>query len=505
MYVDENATELKGNPRHKQIAKKAALESMVLLKNSAETLPLKQSVKTIAVIGHDATEARLGGYSGPGIDKVSILDGLKARKDKRVLFAKGVKRIPEEWAVIASEFLSHGGSKGLQAEYFKNISLEGNPTVTKKVDAIDFMWTLSSPDESIPQQFYSARWTGKLNAPSTGRYKVGLDGNDGFRLYINNRLLIDQWTKQSYHTSVVDFDFEKGKSYDLRIEYYEPVGNAKLKLIWTVENDGDESKSIDEAVSIARQADVAIVVAGIHEGEFQDRAYLSLPGRQEQLISKIAATGKPVIVVLVGGSAITMSSWIDNVDAIVDVWYPGEEGGHAVADVLFGDYNPAGRLPISFPIHEAQLPFVYNHKPTGRGDDYHNLTGLPLFPFGYGLSYTTFSYNNIRLDKNAISKNESATVSFELTNTGKVAGDEVCQLYIKDLLSSVARPVMELKGFTRVHLPAGETKTISFQISKDLLQMFDKDLNEVVEPGEFGLMIGASSRDIRLQSVLTVK
>jgi beta-glucosidase len=172
---------------------------------------------------------------------------------------------------------------------------------------------------------------------------------------------------------------------------------------------------------------------------------------------------------------------------------------------LFGDYNPAGRLPITFPVHEAQLPLVYNHKPTGRGDDYNNLSGLPLFPFGYGLSYTIFEYSDIKLTKNSINKAESTTVSFTLKNTGARDGDEVVQLYLRDLLSSVARPVMELKGFQRIHLKAGESKTISFVITPEMLSMLDINMKEVVEPGEFRIMIGASSRDIRLKETLTVK
>jgi beta-glucosidase len=176
-----------------------------------------------------------------------------------------------------------------------------------------------------------------------------------------------------------------------------------------------------------------------------------------------------------------------------------------VADVLFGDFNPAGRLPITFPVHEAQLPLVYNHKSTGRGDDYHNLSGLPLFPFGYGLSYTSFAYSDIRLSSNNISKDSNVEVSFTLRNTGKVAGDEVVQLYIRDLLASVSRPVMELKGFQRVHLAPGEQKRLTFTITPEMLTMLDKDLEKVVEPGDFRIMIGASSRDIRVKETLTVK
>jgi beta-glucosidase len=200
-----------------------------------------------------------------------------------------------------------------------------------------------------------------------------------------------------------------------------------------------------------------------------------------------------------------MRNWINKVNSIVDVWYPGEEGGHAVADILFGDYNPAGRLPITFPIDESQLPLVYNHKPTGRGDDYYNLSGLPLFPFGFGLSYTTFEYSNMQLHTNNINQKDSAIVTCTIKNIGKQNGDEVVQLYIHDMLASVSRPVMELKGFQRIHLNAGESKEISFTITPEILSMLDKDLKTVIEPGDFRIMIGASSRDLRLKETFTVK
>ncbi len=222
------------------------------------------------------------------------------------------------------------------------------------------------------------------------------------------------------------------------------------------------------------------------------------------MIQAIAAIGKPVVVSLVGGSAVTMNAWKDKVNSIVDVWYPGEEGGNAVADVLFGDYNPAGRLPITFPINEAQLPLVYNHKPTGRGDDYNNLSGLPLFPFGFGLSYTTFNYSDLKFSKNNLSTTDSTFISCKIKNTGNFEGDEVVQLYIRDELASVARPVMELKGFQRVHLKAGESKIISFKIMPEMLSMLDVQLKKIVEPGDFRIIIGGSSRDIKLKETLTV-
>ena len=444
--------------QHKLIAKQAALESIVLLKNEKNTLPLRKNIRSIAVIGTDAAEARLGGYSGPGNDKVSILEGIKQKTgtNTKLIYAPGCGRTSNEYVIVPSKQLSYEDGEGLQAEYFNNITLSGEAAVKRIDKAIDFHWTLYAPDPAINVDFYSVRWTGKLTAPATGTFKIGLEGNDGYRLYINNKIIIDNRKKQTYKTTVADYLFEKGKSYDIRIEFFEPVGNATIKLIWNVGVANDWKKKIQEAVAAAKQSEVAVVVVGIIEGEFQDRAMLSLPGHQEELITAVAAAGKPVLVVLVGGSAVTMNSWIEKVPAIVDVWYPGEEGGHAVADVLFGDYNPAGRLPITFPVHEAQLPLVYNHKPTGRGDDYNNLSGLPLFPFGHGLSYTNFEYSDIKLSRNNTGKTESTTVSFKIKNTGTRDGDEVVQLYIRDVLSSVARPVMELKGFQRVHLKAGE-------------------------------------------------
>jgi beta-glucosidase len=504
-YVPEE--QLKIDSSHKIIAMQASRESIVLLKNEKSVLPLNDNVRTVAVIGEDAAAARLGGYSGPGNNKISILRGIRERAGEKikVLYAEGAKVLTNDWTIIKSDYLRNkNNEEGLDAEYYNNINLAGAPTVTRVDKQIDFLWTLSSPDRKLPVDFYSARWTGKIRSPKTGKFKVGLDGNDGFRLFIDNKLIIDNWKKQTYSTILAEYYFKKDKSYDIKIEFFEPVGNAHLKLIWNVESVNDWNSKIDEAVNAAKKSDVAIIVAGIHEGEFQDRAMLSLPGHQEDLVLAVAAAGKPVIVVLVGGSAITMSKWINSVRGILDVWYPGEEGGRAVADVLFGDYDPAGRLPITFPINEAQLPLVYNHKPTGRGDDYYNLTGLPLFPFGYGLSYTSFEYSNLRLDNNDIGVQDSTTVRCTIKNVGGKAGDEVVQLYIHDVLASVARPVMELKGFQRIHLNPGEAREVAFAITPAMLSMLNVQLQKVVEPGDFRIMIGASSRDLRLKDTLKV-
>lgn len=508
-YVSE---EIKTDKTHKLIAKKAALESFVLLKNTRlpgqenNTLPFSKTIRSIAVIGTDAVEARLGGYSGPGNNKVSILDGLKQRAGKniKVLYAPGCGRSAEDFVIVPSACLQTNNAEGLQAAYYNNITLSGEPLLKRTDKNIDFRWTLSGPANGLDAGFYSVCWTGKLISPITGKYKIGLEGNDGYRLYINNKLIIDNWQKISYRRLLADYLFEKGRQYDIKVEFYEPKGNATIKLIWNIGAGNGWQKKISDAVAAAKQADIAVITAGITEGEFQDRALLSLPGHQEELINAVAAAGKPVVVLLVGGSAVTMSNWMDKVHAIGAVWYPGEEGGHAIADILFGDYNPAGRLPITFPVHEGQLPLVYNHKPTGRGDDYNNLSGLPLFPFGYGLSYTSFEYSDMKLGKNNISTSESVNLSFTLKNSGTRDGEEVVQLYIRDMLSSVARPVTELKGFQRIHLKAGEAKLVSFEIAPGMLSMPDKNLNRVVEPGEFKIMIGTSASEIRLKETLRV-
>lgn len=506
-YVsEEDAKQLTMDKRHKSLARTAARASFVLLKNDHNVLPLSSDVKRILVLGEDAVEARLGGYSGPGNGKISILDGIQARvvKDVEVRYAKGSNRLIQELVPIDKESLSHDGNEGLKAAYYDQMTFDAPPVFVRTDEKIDFSWTLFAPDEKLATDHYAVRWEGQLTAPKSGKYRIGLEGNDGFRLYIDGKLLIDRWPKESYRMETIEMQMEKGETYEIRVEFHEERGNAHIKLVWDYGIHHLAVQELQEAVSLAQQADVIVVAAGIKEGEFLDRAMLSLPGNQEEMIKAMAATGKPVVVLLVGGSAITMSGWLPDAAAVLNLWYPGEEGGNAVAEVLFGDYSPGGRLPITYPLHEAQLPLVYNHKPTGRGDDYNNLSGEPLFPFGFGLSYTAFEYTGLRLDKKEMGKNEHAKASFMLKNVGSQAGEEVVQLYIRDLLSSVSRPVLELKGFQRVHLGAGESRKLSFDITPEMLQMLDVDMNTVIEPGDFRIMVGASSRDLPLKAVLSV-
>lgn len=507
-YVsDQQIQELK-KINHKPLAEKAALESFVLLQNNNKTLPVPENVKKILVVGTDAVDARLGGYSGPGNKKVSIVEGIKyfvKNKNIEVNYSKGIDWNLKKFVTVPADFLSFENQKGLKGMYFSNSDLKGTPAFEKQDEELNFKWTLYSPNpEKLQPDNYSVRWTGKLKAPNSGKYQLGLRGNDGFRLFLNGKLLIDHWEKLSYSTQTIELDFVEGKQYDIAVEFHENRGEANIELIW---NYGlpDYQKDFNQAVKLAKQADYIIVTSGIHEGEFQDRSSLSLPGNQESFIHEVSTLNKPVTVVLVGGSAIKTTDWKDKVGAILDVWYPGEEGGNAVAKVLFGAENPSGKLPITFPVEEGQLPLSYNHHPTGRGNDYYNLSGEPLYPFGFGLSYTTFEISDLQLNKLQFTTKDTITATVNVKNTGSKAGSEVIQLYVKDLLASVSRPIIELKGFQKVYLKPGESKQVTIEVPVKELQFLDEKMNWIVEKGTYRIFVGNSSKNLPLKQNIEVE
>ncbi|UOV00125.1 glycoside hydrolase family 3 C-terminal domain-containing protein [Chryseobacterium daecheongense] len=493
---------------HKPLAEKTAAESFVLLQNNNRTLPVSENVKKILIVGTDAMDARLGGYSGPGNKKVSILDGIKSFTKNRnieITYSKGIDWNVKEFTTVPTEFLSSDNKKGLKGNYFSNSSLKGTPVVERKDEQLSFKWTLYSPDpEKLQPDNYSVRWTGKLDAPDSGKYKLGLRGNDGFRLYLNGKLVIDHWEKLSYSTKTIDVDFSKGQKYDITVEFHENRGEANIELIWNY-GLNDYQKDFNDALQLARNADYIIVTAGIHEGEFQDRSSLSLPGNQESFIHEVSKLNKPTTVVLIGGSAIKTTGWKDKVGAILDVWYPGEEGGNAVAKTLFGAKNPSGKLPITFPVEEGQLPLTYNHHPTGRGNDYHDLSGEPLYPFGFGLSYTTFEISGLQLDKTQYTESETIIAKVNVKNTGSKAGSEVVQLYVKDLLASVSRPIIELKGFQKVELQPGESKPVTIEVPVKELQFLDEKMSWTVEKGTYRIMVGNSSKNLPLKQNIEIR
>ena len=475
-----------------ELALKAAEESMVLLKNENNVLPLSSKYKRILVVGEDATDCRLGGYSGSGYSLVSVFDGMKAHYegDVGIEYARGSSRSIEE-----EEILPEGNLSEIQARYFSELNFQGVEVLKKWKGVLDFYYTFYSPDEQIQKEKFSAKFE-TVFTPSDNKWEaIGLKGNDGFRMYVNNELVIDQWEKVSFHSVLHSMKLEKGKSYNLRIEFRETFGNAQLALVGKRKN--AEAEEIQRAVSMSKKADAIVVVAGIEEGEFQDRSKLTLSGNQEELILQLAKTGKPIVVVLVGGSAIVMERWLNEVDGVVMLWYAGEQQGAALANVLSGKVNPSGKLPITFPMNEGQLPLSYWHEPTGRGDDYIDGTGRPRFPFGYGLSYTTFSLSDLNANEIGEGKNTSMEVSLKIKNTGKVAGSQVVQMYVQRPNSQRVEAVQKLKGFQKVFLQPNEEKEIIFHVGQQELQEYMVNGEWQFNSGKYRIMFGSSSREIQ--------
>lgn len=531
-YVNvELARALVERPDAGSLARETAEKSIVLLRNERHTLPFGAAVTRVALVGEDAAEGRLGGYTPGGAQSETILDALRSRLGAAsVRYAPGPGRVSPEYVPVPDADLSEDSAGvravGLRGDYFDNPGLEGNPRFTRRDTQVNFGWTLDSPGRGIPFDWYGVRWTGAIRVPAGGARRIGVEGNDGWRLWMDGKLLIDNWAKRSYGSHLANVTLAGGTSHDVQLEFHETTGNARVKLVWDAGVKNDWRAKIDSAVRVARASDVAVVVAGVEEGEFRDRSTLALPGHQEELVEAVAATGKPTVVVLIGGSAVTGGKWLDRVSAVLDAWYPGEQGGSAITRVLFGDVNPAGRLPITFAMRDGQLPLVYNRRPTGRGDDYVDGTGMPLFPFGHGLSYTTFEYSGLSISPDTLALGVTVPpgsrggagvplslvdagarviVRARVKNTGSRTGDEVAQLYIRDVLASVARPVMQLAGFARVSLTPGEEKEVSFVLTPEQLSLLDVELRRVVEPGQFRIMVGASSEDIRLRGFLTVR
>lgn len=485
---------------HQKIALEAAEQSVVLLKNEGGALPLSKQIKSIAVIGADAVECRTGGYSGSGIQKVSFLEGLKKQFGSKtsISYTQGAFRKLEEFSVVPKEAISYDGQLGWEARYFNDPSFENEPLLVRREEKIDFHYTFMGPDDRVRKEHFAVEYRGNFQWDSSFVGRIGLEGNDGFRLYIDGKLVIDQWDKVAYHTRSVPVNFTKGTLVSIRVQFKETAGNAKLKLIWDHYRPKNVSAEIAKAVEIAQKSDQIIFCAGIEEGEFQDRSSLSLPGNQVAVLNELIKLRKKIVVVLFGGSAVTMDPWLEQVDAVVEAWYGGEQQGNALARILMGEVNPSGKLPITFPKSEGQLPLVYNHEPTGRGDDYVNESGLPLFPFGFGLSYTTFEWKNLSGPDVFLKEDGSGMLIFQLKNDGKREGTETVQLYVHRPVSRLTQPVLALKGVEKVTLKPGESKTIQMAITPKMLKQFNDRNEEILEPGPVQFRVGSSSRELPL-------
>jgi beta-glucosidase len=520
------------------VAMKMARESIVLLKNTG-LLPLdKTKIKTLAVIGPSADNVRVlyGNYNGTSSHPITVLQGIKnaVGPDVRVLDAKGCEYVEGyrerlNTAPIEAAYLkTKEGSPGLHGEYFDNKNLEGKPVMVRTDETIQFKWGRKSPtsemvgrgewpaDKAMSEDNFSIRWTGKLIAPQTKMVELSVTQDDGCRLYIDSKLLIDDWNEHAVRGNTAKIKLEAGKEYDVRLEYFEASSDAEIMLGWNLAQPKDVD-TFDLAVEYTRQADAAIFVGGLSptlEGEemnvpypgFEggDRTDIQLPQAQEKLLKAMHAAGKPVIFVMLAGSAVAINWEQENLPAILCGWYPGQHGD-AVADVLFGAYNPAGRLPVTFYKSLDQLPPFENYDMQGR--TYRYFKGEPLYPFGHGLSYTAFKYSDLKINKKQTGADDTVEVSFTIANAGKIDGDEVPQLYIRDMESKLPMPIKQLRGFKRVHLKAGESKTVSFKLTPNQdMSCYDvKKSDYAVEPGDFEIQIGSSSADIRLKETITVK
>ncbi|MBW7932472.1 MAG: glycoside hydrolase family 3 C-terminal domain-containing protein, partial [Gemmatimonadaceae bacterium] len=498
---------------HHALAVRAAVASLVLLQNERATLPLSNAVKRLAVIGAPAHTVPVGGYSVRPTRTRPLSAELTSRLAGRaqVVGVAGPSVTAPDWQSVPAAALSHDSAgtraPGLLGEYFATASIDGAPAVSRSDREIDQRWTFNRPARGLGTDWFAVRWTGWLDVPPGDTVRVAVEGDDGFQLWLDDTLVVDADRKVSYGRHIAPRALTGGQ-YALRLQYRQTTGNGRLRLLWdrgyAAAVRADE-RQIADAVEAARAADAAIIAVGVDEGEFRDRSSLRLPGRQEELIARVAATGAPTTVVVYAGGAVITTPWMHQVGAVLQAFYPGEGGAEAISRVLLGDESPGGRLPYTVPRFEGQLPLVYDHLPTGRGDDYNDLTGQPLFPFGYGLTYAPFKYDSLTVTGRARSEKDTVRISFSVRNAapGRIPGAEVVQLYVRHQTAPTAQPVLALRGFARVSLWPGEGRLV--RMSVPATSLFVRDANGKLVPpsGPIEFFVGASSRDIRLRQVFT--
>ena len=516
-------------PEHRALIREAAAEGIVLLKNEGNVLPLqREGLKSIAIIGPNAKTARIMAGGSASLNPhyaITPFDGVAAKVGPQIMLGyelgcPNYKLLPllDQSHLFADETKQQ---HGFTLTYFNNTDLSGSPVWSEISTTSELQW-LGSVSAAVDAHQFSVRATAQYVPDTTGTYTFSIGSAGLSRLFINGQELIDNWTHQTpgdlyfgMGTSEVKatIALTAGQTYTLTLEYckYEgsPLAAVRLGCLPPL-----PSNAIARAVALAAGADVALIFAGLSgewESEGFDRPDMNLPGEQNTLIEQVAAANKNTIVVLNTGSPITMP-WLDKVAAVVEAWYPGQECGNAIADVLFGDVNPSGRLSQTFPKRLEDNPAYINY-PGENGKVYYG-EGLfigyryyekkkiaPLFPFGFGLSYTTFSYENLRLSAREISPQDTLEISIDITNTGSRAGKEVVQVYIRDVQSRLHRPEKELKAFAKVALAPGECKTVTCSINREALAYYDDLPGEwVAEEGEFEVLVGSSSQDIRASS-----
>jgi len=514
-------------PAHRALARELASESMVLLQNNTDVLPFDcQKIRKLAVIGLNANTVVSGGGSSR-VDPhhwVTPLDGLRDKLGDAVEIAyePGYDN-RENPRVIEKERFTHpdGETRGLHAELFSNLEFSGDPALTRTDGFVEFWWGGSGPASGVvDEKHFSIRWQGTFTAPETGETQFFL-GNTGYaKVWLDGELILEN-NVGIQMSSAIDPDeavakklikLEKDKAYDLKIEYVSGEKNPFALINFSyIPALGVEGDLVDRAVALAKSCEAVVIVAGLsdtYESEGYDRPDMSLPGGQAELIRKVAAINPETVVVVNAGAPVDMS-WADDVPAVILAHYPGQEGGHALADILFGDVNPSGKLTVTFPKRLEDNPAFINYpgwKDVHYGEGifvgyrYYDTKDVePQFPFGHGLSYTTFAYRDLCLPKE-VKLDEPIKVTVILENVGEMAGSEIVQLYVRDKESRLMRPDKELKGFEKVHLAPGAVTEVTFDLPMRALSFYDPHQGEwVAEPGQFEVLVGASSRDIRLQ------
>lgn len=527
------------SPQHDRLARRMAQASIVMVKNDG-VLPLSRDIRTIAVIGPTADDVMtlLGNYYGTPANPVTMLAGIRQAVGSRtkVIYARGTDLVPGRQDPRAASAIDpahlrpsvRASERGLTGEYFRGRDFAGPPVLTRTDSTVDFRWDRGAPtndmvargelppDRALDNDEYSIRWTGQLVPPVSGRYELTVTGDDGFRLVLDGRTIVDEWTTTSRaRARSAAIDLEAGRPYGIRLEYFESVRDAEIRLGWTLPGGSDP---FSEALNAARAADVVIFAGGLTgdvEGEEMEVAYpgfargdrtdIVLPETQEKLLRAVHAVGKPVVLALTTGSALAVEWAQQNVAAILVAWYPGQRGGTAIADVLFGDANPSARLPVTFYRSVRQLPSFADYSMKGR--TYRYFEGQPLYPFGHGLSYTRFEYSDLRLDRTETASDDSVEVSVAVKNSGNRAGHEVAQLYVTAVNPGMPAPLQELRGFERVPLAVGEQKRVTFRLtpSEAFARYNEATRRFVVAAGEYEIGVGGSSRDLRSTARLRVR
>lgn len=500
---------------HRALARVLANESMVLLKNDG-TLPLKKGPLKIALVGPlaDQTKYLLGNYSGTPTHTVSVLEGLRAEfPDAQISFVPGTQFLRNDGdAVPASAFATSEGQSGLKQEFATGAIFGGKPTVlaTRDVAAVDLK-TEDVPSEAKDKYPLRVEWNGFLTPTETGDYTVGMRFQAGFvRVIVDGKPVAQGWAGADDRgdAKVGRVHLEQGKKVSLKVVYSQPsAGPLRAQMIWRKYN----PRPSPEAIAAAKAADVVIAVLGITselEGEEMpvseegfkggDRTSIDLPKPEQELLEAVTATGKPVVLVLANGSALAVNWAAQHANAILESWYAGEEGGAAIAETLSGKNNPAGRLPVTFYTGVDQLPPFEDYAMKGR--TYRYFEGKPLYPFGYGLSYTTFSYGGLKLPQNAINAGDLLTVEVTVTNTGRREGDEVVQLYLS-FPQIPGAPLRALRGFKRVHLKPQESQKVLFELKERDLSMVSEAGEVMIVEGQYSLSVGGGQPNTAAPSI----